>query len=377
MALATLTLPGETDLWKDVTAFLESEQAAGTFPGAALIASKKGKVAFRRFAGTYVSLARRDAPLTEAVLHPFYSFSKLVSATVVVMAHQEGLMSYDAPVNTYIPEFVGGGKEKITLRHLLTHSAGIPTATLGPVRTEAQWRAGIQTLCDLKTEWEPGSRSVYHGLTGLFVAAEAVLRVSKEKSWDALCRKRLFDPIGAKSLTFDLPPESLPVALTPQPKETPKTLEAGFPFAGHPAGGCLGTVTDALKVLQLHLNRGTWGRKRLLTRAALEEMHTVQYRRDIAQARKEGRAPMYQTWGLGPLVRGDRTETSPQDWFGFRDQTSPTVFGHAGIDTVIGVADPATGNALFFVTTDSPKTPEKTVALRNGVTNRVFTALEK
>jgi CubicO group peptidase (beta-lactamase class C family) len=375
MMATALTLAPTEDRWREVTTFLEGESAAGTFPGASLIASKNGKVLVAQQYGTYCSLTRRDAPLTAKVIHPLFSYSKLVSATVIVMAHQDGLVQYDTPVKTYIPEFTGGGKDTITLRHLMTHAAGIPTAQLGAVHTEEGWRAAVNTVCGLKTEWEPGSKTQYHGLTGLFVAAEAVRRVSENRTWEQLCRKLLFDPIGAKTLTFGLPDDDAPVALTPQPKELPKSLEAGFGFAGHPAGGCLGTVGDALKVLHLHLNKGVWRGKRLISEKALAEMHRVQYHAEIQKALAAGTRPVHETWGLGPLVRGEKAEIGAYDWFGFRDQTTPGVFGHAGIDTVIGVADPATGNAVFFVTTNSPATSEKTVALRNGVTNRVFSAL--
>lgn len=373
---AGLALPAAADdRWADVIAFLEAEHTAGTFPGASVIASREGKVRFERQLGTYCGLKRRDAPLSGAVIHPFFSFSKLVSATVVVMAHQDGLLEYDRPVSTYLPEFTGGGKEKITLRHLLTHSAGIPSVPLGRVDTDEGWQAALKTLCEARTEWEPGSKTQYHGLTGLFTAAEAVRRVSGGKPWARLCRERLFDPLGARSLTFEVPPEDAPVALTPQPKEVPKRLAEAFQFAGHPAGGCFGTVDDALKVLQLHLNGGMWKGKRLVSAGALAEMHTVQYRKEIEQARAAGTVPAHEPWGLGPLLRGEGPAGGGHAWFGFRDQTSPGVFGHAGIDTFIGVADPVKGTALVFVTSDSPKPPDKTVPLRNGVTNRVFAAL--
>jgi CubicO group peptidase (beta-lactamase class C family) len=374
MAVAPMALAG-ADPWQNLVAFVDGEVAAGTFPGAAVIASRGGRVRFQKQCGTYCALTRRAAPVTADVIHPLFSYSKLVSATVVVMAHADGLVDYDVPVSAYIPEFVGGGKDRITLRHALTHSAGIPNVPLGPAGTEDEWRAGVAALCAAKTEWEPGSRTAYHGLSGMFVAAEVVRRRAGSPSWDALCRGRLFGPIGAATLTFSLPPDSAPVALTPQPKDIPASLRAAFGMAGHPAGGCLGTPADSLKVLQLHLNRGTWRGKRLIPEAALDEMHTVQYRREIEKARAEWRTPTHETWGLGPLLRGTGQQPGAYDWFGFRDQASPGVFGHAGIDTVTGVADMATGKALMFVTTDSPKPPEKTVVVRNGVTDRVFAAL--
>jgi CubicO group peptidase (beta-lactamase class C family) len=373
--IAAGPLPGAADRWAAVNAFVEEGLHAGVYPGAALIVSHKGRIVFQRSWGTYCSLTDRAAPLSLSVRHPLYSYSKLISATVVVMAHQDGRIAYDAPVRTYIPEFVGGGKESITLRQLLTHSAGIPNVPLGPVRTEEEWRAAVRAVCEAQIEWPPGSKTLYHGLSGLFVAAEAVRRVTGNPSWERLCRERLFDPIGAKTLTFAVPPDSAPVALTPQPKELPKTLFDGLGLGGHPAGGCIGTIADALKVLQLHLNGGVWRGRRLLRADALAEMHTVQYARQIAQARASGQTPAHETWGLGPLLRGDGPATGSHDWFGFHNQNSPGIFGHAGIDTVIGVADPASQIGLFFVTTDSPRPPEKTVQVRNGVTDRVFAAL--
>lgn len=363
------------DRWADLLAFVEKEHKAGTFPGAALIASKNGKIQIDRIWGTYCGLTNRIIPLRREVRHCYFSYSKLVSATVVVMAHEDGRFDYDAPVKTYLPEFVGGGKEKITVRHLLTHSAGIPSVALGRVSTEEEWQTALDAVCAAKTEWEPGSRTAYHALSGLFTAACVVRRVMGNRSWEQICRDRLFAPLAASSLTFAVPPETMLTAITPQPKELPKKLDEAFGFAGHPAGGCFGTVTDALKVLQLHLNGGTWGRKRLLSQESLAEMHRVQYGKEIARARSEGKEPVYEPWGLGPLMRGTGAKAGAHDWFGFRDQTDPGIFGHAGIDTVIGVASPASGNALFFVTTNSPPSSEATVNLRNGVTNRVFAAL--
>jgi CubicO group peptidase (beta-lactamase class C family) len=367
---------GGRDRWSEMEEFIAAELGAGTFPGASLIVSRKDKVLFQKQWGTFCRLKDRAALLDRSVLHPLYSFSKLISATVIMMIVQDGQIELDRPMKEYLPEFAGDGREKITLRHLLTHSAGIPSVPLGPVRNREEWDAGLKTICAARPEWEPGTKTFYHALTGQFVAAAAVLRVTRAPSWEALCRERLFAPLGAGSLTFALPSDTAPVAITPQPADLPKTLGETFTLAGHPAGGCFGTVEDALKVLRLHLKRGKWGRQQILSEKTLNEMHTVQYGREIAQAVAAGQPPAHDPWGLGPLMRGEFPKSGSHDWFGFRDQASPGIFGHAGIDTVIGVADPATEVALFFVTTHSPKPPEKTVPLRNGVTNRVFAALK-
>ena len=137
----------------------------------------------------------------------------------------------------------------------------------------------------------------------------------------------------------------------------------------------MGTLDDAWKVLQLHLNRGRWGAKRLLSQAAWSEMHTVQWRPEIDAARAAGREPTHETWGLGPLLRGDGAGNGAYGWFGFGSQSAPGVFGHAGIDTVIGVGEPQSGIGLMLAVTNSPPSSEKTVAVRGGVTDRVFAAL--
>ncbi|MFN3648594.1 MAG: serine hydrolase domain-containing protein [Armatimonadota bacterium] len=379
-ATAGASLPGRAeerpDRWRETLAFLQAERAAGTLPGAALVVRQDGRPALERYEGTYCGLRRRDEPLDGKVRHPLYSYSKLISATVVMLAVQDGLVALDTPVSAYLPQFTGGGKERITLRHLLTHAAGIPNVTIGSVSTEAGWEAAVAALCAAKTEWEPGSRTAYHGLTGLLVAAEAVRRRTGGKRWEALCRERLFRPLGANSLTFEIP-ENEPVALTPQPAELPKTPAEAFPHAGQPAGGCFGTAADALKVLQLHLDAGRWHGTRLLSEPLAREMRRVQYAREIAAAREAGKAPDHEPWGLGLLLRGTGPAAGGHGWFGLRDQGSPSVFGHAGIDTVIGVADPDRRSALLFISTASPPSAEKTVALRNGVVNRVFSAVDQ
>jgi CubicO group peptidase (beta-lactamase class C family) len=373
---------------EEVVKFIDAQFKAAVFPGAGLVATRHGQTFIERYWGTYCNHERRDNPYDGSVVNMLFSFSKLVSATVVVLAHQDGLIDYDAPVSTYIPEFVGGGKDRITIRHLLTHSAGIPSWGYRPeyrataVTTEEKWRAAIKSLCSFPVEWEPGSRCAYHALSGMLVAAEAVRRVSQNKPWNTICRERLFEPLGASSLTFEEPPPGTPVALVPQPKELPSRYGLfGEALLGQPAGGCFGRFVDVLKVLNLHINKGVWRGKTLIKPDAFKEMHTVQYAREIEQAVAAEKTPVHDSWGLGPLLRGTGPAAPGLAWFGFVNQTGPRIFGHAGIDALMGVGDPDQDLAIVFMTTNSlnwPEqgTPEKVVPLRNGVTDRIYQALK-
>jgi CubicO group peptidase (beta-lactamase class C family) len=363
--------PSSIDM-SEVTSFVEGQIEDGHVPGALLMASLKGKVFFEQYWGTCCDGTRRDVSFDGDTLHFLASFSKVVSATVVAMVQEEGLLDYDEPVSTYIPEFTGGGKDTITLRHLLTHSAGIPSVSFGPPVTPEQWQACLDKVCAADTEWPPGSRTLYHALSAMFVAAEAVRRVSGMQPWPTICRERLFKPLGAQSMTFALPPEGTPVSLAPQRKELPCPLDADhYGLLGHPAGGCLSTPGDVLKVLQLHLDGGSCNGKQLLKAETVAEMQRVQYADAIAGAVKEGRSSKHEFWGLGWLTRG----TTTTGWFGFGDQVSERAFGHAGLDTVIGIADPETGLAFTFITTDSPSSNPQTVLIRNTVTNLVAKAV--
>lgn len=363
------------DRWDETSAFIAARVKSGIVPGAAVIASLNGKRKVVRCWGTYYGLTNEAALLGAEVIHPLYSFSKLVTSTVVAMAQQEGLLDYDAPVSRYIPEYRGGGKDSTIVRHLLTHAAGIPNAPSGWTHTEDEWKAAVASLCSAKTEWEPGSRTAYHGLNGHLLAAEVVRRVSANTPWNTICRKRLFSPLSARTLSFDLPADSAPVSICPQPANHPEHLANQLTFAGHPAGGCFGTIADALKVVELHSAKGLWRGRQLLTPASWAEMHRIQYADQIASAQAAGKPATHEPWGLGMLVRGPGPRQGGHDWFGLGELESPTAFGHAGIDTVIGVGDPATGASLVFVCTNSPKPNEETSPLRTGVAKRVMAAL--
>ncbi|MEI2722254.1 MAG: serine hydrolase domain-containing protein [Verrucomicrobiota bacterium] len=347
----------------------------GVAPGAAIVTSRRGKAILKQAVGTCCQLDNREARLSLDTLHPLYSFSKLVTGTVVAITKTEGRLDYSDLVSKHIPEFTGGGKDTITLRHCLTHSAGLAKVESKAVHDAAGWNQALQSLCAATVEWAPGTRTAYHGWSGAFLAAECARRVNGGQPWAELCRAQLFIPLGTQSLSYDLPANNLAVAIVPQPDPTkplPKTAAAAFGYAGQPGAGCFGTLGDALILLNFHLQGGLWNSKRLIAPAVFQEMHTVQFEKEIAAALAAGKAPAHEPWGLGPLLRGNGPANGGHQWFGFANQTSATVFGHAGIDTLIGVGDLKRQVALVFATTNSPKPADRTIPLRNQITDSVF-----
>ena len=349
--------------------FIEAEIAAGAFPGAGVMITENGKLLLEHYLGTYCSPTQRVNPLDSSISHMLYSFSKGISATVIVLAHQKKLIDYDLPVYAYIPEYRGEWKDMTTIRHLLTHSAGIPEISLTRVYTEEEWRNGVASCCDASVQWEPGSKTEYHATSGLFLAAEAVRRTMNMTSWEDICREFLFQTLNAESLTFKIPSNSH-VALTPQPNELPSPINtAHFSLLGHPGGGCFGRLEDVIKVLELHLNQGFYKGKMLIQKKEVEEMHRIQYEKQIMHANKNGDPRAHEPWGLGWLIKRDLKD----HWFGFGQSTCPRTFSHAGIDTVLGVGEPEKQLAIAFVTTDSPNPSESNTArIRNMVTDIVM-----
>jgi CubicO group peptidase (beta-lactamase class C family) len=127
--------------------------------------------------------------------------------------------------------------------------------------------------------------------------------------------------------------------------------------------------------MNMHAYKGVWQGRVIMQQSVWAEMHTVQYAQQIASAIAAGNTPAYDSWGLGPLIRGTGPALAADAWFGFMNQPGPNIFGHVGIDTTMAVGDPDQELAIVFMTTNSPNPSARATDLRNGVTDRIYQAL--
>jgi CubicO group peptidase (beta-lactamase class C family) len=99
---------------------------AGGFPGAAVVVGRDGYAVVKRGYGRLTWQA--DGPaVTEHTIYDLASLTKVVATTSAIMALvDDGKIDLDAPVRNYIPAFSGGARDRVTVRHLLTHRAGLP-----------------------------------------------------------------------------------------------------------------------------------------------------------------------------------------------------------------------------------------------------------
>ena len=111
-------------------------------------------------------------------MHMLYSFSKGITSTVFAMFLADGVVDLDAPVWCYIPEYRNGLRDQTLVRHLLTHAAGIPSTQPTAAHTEALWSEAVRICCEAAVEWEPGSRTQYHGSSGNLLVAEVIRRIN-------------------------------------------------------------------------------------------------------------------------------------------------------------------------------------------------------
>lgn len=107
-----------------------------------------------------------------------WSTTKTMSCLALLVLCSRGLVDVDAPVERYWPEFGAAGKGNVLVRHLLSHTAGVP-AWEAPfdAATLYDWDAACSALATQPTWWEPGTRSGYHALTQGYLVGEVVRRV--------------------------------------------------------------------------------------------------------------------------------------------------------------------------------------------------------
>ncbi|MFI8941368.1 serine hydrolase domain-containing protein [Streptomyces syringium] len=151
--------------------------------GAAVVVYRAG----RKVVDLWGGAKNADGPSGEAAGEPWTrdtaqvvrSATKGVAAAVPLLLHQRGLVDLDAPVGTYWPEFKAAGKERLLVRHLLSHRAGLPVLDTPLTPAEAiDGVSGPRALAAQAPAWEPGTAHGYHAQTYSWLLGELVRRVT-------------------------------------------------------------------------------------------------------------------------------------------------------------------------------------------------------
>ena len=145
---------------------------------------------------------------------PFCLFSaaKAVTAMVIHKLDEKGVLHLEDRVSEFIPEFGRHGKERITIRHVLAHRAGIPNLPPEALDLEMLTEPGriVDILCDSEPRSRPGRFLAYHAVTGGFVLAEVVRRVTGQDIRTVLA-KEVCEPLGFRWMNYGVAPSDVPL----------------------------------------------------------------------------------------------------------------------------------------------------------------------
>ena len=161
--------------------------------GASFSVTIEGKTVIDLWGG-YADAAKTK-PWQKDTIVNVYSTSKFATAICVLMLANKKIIDVEAPVADYWPEFAQSGKEKITIGHLLSHTAGLPGFDEAlELKDLYNWKKVTEALSRQKPWWDDRKRSGYHAFTFGFLLGEVVKRVSK-KSLGRFLKEEITGPM--------------------------------------------------------------------------------------------------------------------------------------------------------------------------------------
>lgn len=348
----------------------EALYASGLHPALQLCVRHRGEVVLDRSlgyaAGNGPGGCGREPIRLATPETPFctMSASKPVTAMVVHLLAERGLIDLDDRVSLYLPEFSRHGKERITIRQVLLHRAGIPAPGEGVFVLErlVDPQAVLEALYDLRPSQAPGRVLAYHAVTAGFVLGAVVERVTG-RSIRSVLRSEIVEPLGCRWLGYGVAAADVDQVarnyFTGMP--VPSLLSAqfrrilGFDFVELievsndprfltgviPAGNVMTTANELSLFYQLLLEGGATGGVRVFSpdtvRVATAEAAAGEVDRTLL-------API--RYSLGFML-GGRTVSlfGPQTYH---------AFGHLGFTNVLSWADPERDVAAALLTNGKP-----------------------
>ena len=329
---------------------------SGTERGIQVAAYHRGELVVEAVAGVAdPATGRKVTPDT-----PFYNYSvgKAAASTIAHMFVERGLFGYDTPVIEVWPEFGARGKEKVTVRHVLSHTAGVPGIPLDTtVEDLCDWDKMCAGIADQELWWEPGTKIGYHAYTFGYIVGELIRRVTG-KPISKVLAQAIAGPLGVgDELYFGMPlaeqhrlakledapmnPEAM-AAMASMPRDLPMFKAAPMSLmpnaslgnradilaADIPAGGKMSARAIARMYAAL---LGEVDGVRLISPKTLKEATAV------AMSGPDAVFGMPTTWALGYAIGGLGSPSDPQN---------ATTFGVGGAGGSFACGNTATGIAV-------------------------------
>ena len=299
-----------------------------------------------------VGEARAGVPMTPESMVTWFSMTKPTVAVAIAQQWERGRLEIDDPVARHVPEFAAHDKSRITLRHLLTHTAGIRSgdAVDSAAPDGAYWDEIVAGICAVAPEagWEPGHRAGYHLRCGMTMLAEVVRRTDG-RPFEQYVREEIFVRLGMDNCWVGMPPESraaygdrigtmhaatdgrcVPLAMLDDPEVMARCM---------PGGGGRGPMREVSRLYEALLFRGQLDGTRVLSPQSVEAI-TARHRTGLYDETYHAVCD----WGLGFAI----------DSFAMGRYCSPRTFGHGGALSSIALADPECGLVAVVQTNGMP-----------------------
>jgi uncharacterized protein YbbC (DUF1343 family)/CubicO group peptidase (beta-lactamase class C family) len=342
-------LPGfHADKLAEMDAAIRLAIADGRIPGGVLWLERAGQAHHAAFGNRAVEPAVEAN--AEDTLYDAASLTKVIATTPSIMKLvEQGKIDLAAPVSKYLPEFTGGGKEAVTIRHLMTHTSGTKPGIANTGWTG--YEAGIAKACANPLAAAPGTVLRYSDINFILLG-EVVRRVSG-RPLDEFAVAEIFAPLGMKDTMFH-PPAALKPRIAPTTRETergvvhdPTSRNLGG-VAGH--AGLFTTAADLARYARMLVGGGEVGGVRVLKAETVRLMTSVQTPPNLAERRGLG-------WDIDSGQSGPRGKWFPLGSFGHTGWTGGSLW-----------ADPFSKTFLIFLSNrNHPTEAGATLALRHAL----------
>lgn len=260
--------------------------------------------------------AERTTPWERDTITGVWSVTKTMTALCALVLVDRGLLDLEAPVARYWPEFAAAGKDGVLVRHVLSHTAGLPEWDVPVALADfCDWSRATGLLAEQSLRWRPGADGGYHSLTQGFILGEVLRRITGRTVGEFFAQE-VAGPLGA-DFHIGLPAEHdhrVALAVPPPGKDEDYAASASGPDAepasgtgvtvrdGNttawrraqiPAAGGFGNARSVALVQSVMACGGTLGGVRLLSRESTDLARTEQFEGD------DRVLGMPMRWGLG------------------------------------------------------------------------------
>lgn len=264
----------------------------------------------------------KKTPVTHKTIYRIASITKTFTVTAIMQLRDQGKLHLDDPIERYLPWFRIKNRfpdaPEITIRHLLTHTSGLPREAAFPYWTDHKFPTREEIIKALPAQETifPTETKIKYSNLGLALAGEIVSTVSGE-AYGLYIQNHILDPLGMKDTSVYLTEEDKSKLTTPYSRLLPDGSHKVMPFTDSkgiaPAANMSSNVGDLALYISLQFREGSAGGNQILKGSTLREMHRVHW---LQPDWSGGRGLGFSVWrqdektviGHSGWVAGNRTQ---------------------------------------------------------------------